>query len=227
MYPFHRAYDPTCVRDIYDGAVFRQLMADNGFLSKPENTGLILCSDGVPVFKSSKGSLWPIYLMVSSIPPHQRTRTDNLIIAALWYGPVKPDMNVLLQPVLENISHLHHNGIPIKSSNSTVHLRPKLLAAVFDLPARSAATNTKQFNGEYGCFYCLDKGEIYNRARIYPPTDTHVLRTDEDMRRWALEADKTGQVQFGVKGTSILASHLEYPQCIPVDYMHSILEGVF
>ena len=77
------------------------------------------------------------------------------------------------------------------------------------------------------CFYCLDKGEIYNRARIYPPTDTRVLRTDEDMRRWALEAHRTGQAQFGVKGTSILANHLEYPQCIPVDYMHSILEGVF
>ena len=58
-------------------------MAMDQFLSKAENAGLVLCSDGVPAFKSSKGSLWPVYLMVTSIPPQKRTRVNNLIVAAL------------------------------------------------------------------------------------------------------------------------------------------------
>ena len=42
---------------------FKHLMATDQFLSKAENAGLVLCSDGVPAFKSSKGSLWPVYLI--------------------------------------------------------------------------------------------------------------------------------------------------------------------
>lgn len=99
--------------------------------------------------------------------------------------------------------------------------------AVFDLPAKSAATNTKQFNGEYGCFYCLDKGEVHNRARIYPSHASHNLRTTKNMKIWATVAEETGISQYGVKGKSALANHVDYPQCIPVDYMHSVLEGVF
>lgn len=75
-FPFER---PTCIKDIYDGDVFKHLMANGDFLSTAENTGLILCTDGVPVFKSSKGSLWPVYLMVTSIPPHLRTKVIALL----------------------------------------------------------------------------------------------------------------------------------------------------
>ena len=120
-------------------------------------------------------------------------------------------MNLIFRPVLENILYLNQNGIPTQCSGSTVHLRPKLFAAVFDLPGRSAATNTKHFNGEFGCFYCLDKGEIYNRAHIYPPTAEHKLRTTNELRRWALEAERTGQAQYGFKGISVLAAQPKWP----------------
>ncbi len=134
-------------------------------------------------------------------------------------------MNLLLQPILESISCIERDGIPHKE----IVIRAKLMQAVFDLPAKSAATCTKQFNGEYGCFYCLHKGEIYNRARIYPPqaTTDFVLRSSSQMKAWAMEAERCGKSQFGVKGKSLLYDYLEFPQCIPIDYMHSILEGVF
>ena len=121
--------------------------------------------------------------MVTSIPPHQRVKVDNLIVAGLWHGPTKPEIDSILEPILERISDLNINGI----LHSEIIIRPKLLMVVFDLPAKSSATNTKQFNGEYGCLYCLDKGEIAHnkRARIYPPTAEHLLRTLEQMKQWA------------------------------------------
>lgn len=228
QYPFTRVKDSDMLQDIHDGRAMMDLMSSGNFLSVPEHTGLILCTDGVPVFKSSKGSIWPVYLMVTSIPPEHRFKVDNMIVASLWFGPTKPNMYCLLNPILESIVAIRDKGILVQSHSHSVHyLRPKLIMAVFDLPARAAATNMKQFNGEHGCLYCLDKGQIHNRARIYPPNDSHTLRTNDNMRKMALEADATKKVKFGIKGSSVLSNHLHIPECIPIDYMHSVLEGVF
>ena len=152
-------------------------------------------------------------------------RMENLIVAALWHGPTKPNMNDMLQPILKVIQSLKEIGVPCVQG--TILSKPKLLMAIFDLPAKASATNTKQFNVEYGCFYCFDKGEMYAGARIYPPDATHQVRTNEQMKKLALLAKETGKAQHGVKGESILAEYIEFPACIPIDYMHSILEGVF
>ena len=56
---------------------FVNLMKDSNFLASTDHTGLILSADGVPVFKSSKGSLWPVYLSVTSIPPAERINADK------------------------------------------------------------------------------------------------------------------------------------------------------
>uniref|UniRef100_A0A1X7UE01 Uncharacterized protein n=1 Tax=Amphimedon queenslandica TaxID=400682 RepID=A0A1X7UE01_AMPQE len=56
QYPHIRMHDSSCLCDIYDGKAFQNLMAKDGFLSCSHNTGLVLSTDGVPVFKSSKGS---------------------------------------------------------------------------------------------------------------------------------------------------------------------------
>lgn len=60
-YPFTRQSVPNCIGDIQDGTEYVQLMQPGNFLSVPEHTGLILCSDGAPLFKSS-GRLFLVYL---------------------------------------------------------------------------------------------------------------------------------------------------------------------
>lgn len=49
QYPFTRKVVPDTIQDIQDGSNYRKLMKPEEFLSVPEHTGLILCSDGVPV----------------------------------------------------------------------------------------------------------------------------------------------------------------------------------
>ena len=53
QYPFCRQTHPTCMKDTHDSEEYTRLMQPGEFLSVPEHTGLILCSDGVLLFKSS------------------------------------------------------------------------------------------------------------------------------------------------------------------------------
>lgn len=57
--------------DIYDGVVYQEQMA-SGFLSNQSNILFILNTDGVPVFRSSSFSFWPIYLIINELPYKMR-----------------------------------------------------------------------------------------------------------------------------------------------------------
>ena len=58
------------IEDIYDGEHYRNLSANNRPLSAKyhNNISFVLNTDGVPIFKSSKTSIWPIYLMINELP---------------------------------------------------------------------------------------------------------------------------------------------------------------
>ena len=78
----------------------------------------------------------------------------------------------------------------------------------------------------YGCPYCLDKGTHWSNRLLYLPNDTHQARSTRDVLEWAQQAEQTGKPVKGVKGTSVLSRSLDVVKCIPVDYMHAVLEGV-
>lgn len=61
--------------DIYDGMVYKQLF-NSGFLSNCHNISLIVNIDGVPVFRSSSYSFWPIWIVVNELPYRMRYLID-------------------------------------------------------------------------------------------------------------------------------------------------------
>lgn len=158
QYPFTRCAVNDCIQDVDDGQHYRKLSGPGKFFSVPERTGLILCADGVPLFKSSGQSLWPIQLCVTSLPPNIRMDFRHLLLAGVWLGNVKPDMSIILQPVLDKIYHLSTEGINITTPNGPKTLKARLLSGVFDLPAKAMSLNFNQWNGAYGCNICLDVG---------------------------------------------------------------------
>ena len=52
QYPFTRP-SPGFIQDIQDGERYKRQSGPGKFFSVPEHVGLILCTDGVPLFKSS------------------------------------------------------------------------------------------------------------------------------------------------------------------------------
>ena len=121
------------------------MMQSGGFLSVPESTGLIMCIHGVPMFRASRWSVWPVQLSITSLPPEVRMDLENLLLAGVWLGPVKPDVSVIL---MQQIEKLRTKGIRFMSPEGPKVLKATLLIGVFDLPAKAMALNFVQFNGK-------------------------------------------------------------------------------
>ena len=122
-------------------------MEPGQFLAVPEHTGLVMCADGVPLFRSSKASLWPIQLAITSLPPSIRFSVENLLLAGVWLGPVKPNMSVILPPILKQLEQLRIEGVSFTSPAGPKILKAQLVLGVFDLPAKAMVLNCTQFNG--------------------------------------------------------------------------------
>lgn len=154
-------------------------------------------------------------------------RSNNVILCALWCGPGKPPVQYLLEPVMKVMESLLTMGITIRTPNGMKTIRGKLLVGIFDMPAKAIVLNTKQFNGKYGCSTCVHPGRrLSNGARIFSPDCSIELRTNESLIKDAEIAEVNGSPERGVKGLSVLANKMDLVDGVPVDYMHSVLEGV-
>ena len=215
------------LHDIWDGSALRPLCAPGRFFSNKNHLALSLSTDGVPLFKSSKLSLWPVYLVILNLPPNIRMNSKNVILCGIWVGPTKPAMDLLLNPVTKCLQKLSTIGLDIFTPAGTFTVRAKLVIAVFDLPAKAAVLCAKQFNGEYGCSVCLHPGKrLPNNSRVYLPDVTYADRTHSQVLDAALQAVQTNSTIQGVYGRSPLSDTIDLVCSIPVDYMHCVLEGV-
>ena len=168
--------------------------------------------------------MWPVYLEIANVPPCIRFREDNMVICGVWVGNSKPEMSVLLSPILNDIERLNVVGFRSEGMNNT--FRIKLLFGVFDFVAKAKVLSMIQFNGKYGCPTCLHPGEHKDNRHIYLPDSSYSLRTKESIDKARIEGENLGAIVEGIKGKSVLHGYLHLVNGIPPDYMHCILEGV-
>ena len=137
-------------------------------------------------------------------------------------------MQEIIKQVLTKVEWLYDQGISITSPHfiGMKTVKAKLLIALFDLPARASATNCVQFNGNYGCLYCLDKGTHIMHKQVFLPNEPHIPQLSCTIEQHAVEAEEKRKSIFGVKGTSVLSSTLNLIEGVPIVYMHAILEGI-
>ena len=92
--------DTNTLGDIYDGSIYKKLMRPGEFLSEAGNISFTWNTDGIPVFKSSKYSIWPLFFVINELPISKRWCNDNIILAGLWFGTQKPNMLTFLKHLL-------------------------------------------------------------------------------------------------------------------------------
>lgn len=147
--------------DVSEGKA-RSTLEDMSVLGESDLT-LTLNTDGSPLFKSSKTSVWPIQFLVNELPPAERF--ENCALAGIWFGSQHPDMTVYIGKFVEKLNSMkplnwHHAGVQH-------HSHAYGLCWSVDAPARAAVQNYVTFNGYLACPWCLARGEHHNGKMLY------------------------------------------------------------
>ena len=82
----------------------------------------------------------------------------NMLFYGLLFGKTKPLINLFCRPLLETLVKLETEGVLISFEQQKVFVEAFLICGTADLPAKRTALNMNQFNGEYSCSRCLQKG---------------------------------------------------------------------
>jgi len=173
----------------------------------------------------------PIQVSINELP--YRIRKDNILLTALWCGNIKPVMDLYLRPFVEELKDLHENGIDCfcNDSDQPINIKVHTLVSPIDSIARCCLQNNNQFNGKYGCSFCLNPGKHIKvgngYARVYCGGEG-TTRTEQQHRRDAEQAVQEDRIIHGVKGVSLLLflPIFNIIFSFPPEYMHAVLLGV-
>ena len=133
----------------------------SGQSNSKKTISLLGSTDEIPLFKSTSVSLWPVRFVILNLSPAVRMISENIVLAGFCIGS-KPPMKCLIDPIIESLNSLSSSGLKIKTpTKSSCMVFFRLVLATFDLPAKAAVLNAKQFNDKYGCSVCYHLDIIY------------------------------------------------------------------
>lgn len=196
-------------KDIYDGRMYKEFLA---YLKPSERQQYITVnfnSDGAPLFKSSSYSIWPIFLQVNELPFH--IRNSEQIVAGLWFGKNKPNMDIFLDPFVDTMNELSSNGVKCIINDQETLIKVYPIVCCVDSVARAPMMDMTLFNGKFGCPWCLHEGKWVSNpmkpksgSHKYPLTDKIVkIRNLNDTLKH-METATLLNPCFGFKGPSPL-----------------------
>ena len=224
---------PNNIEDIYDGRLYKEHSRPGGLLSSPSNISLFWYTDGIPLFKSSSMSLWPLYFTINELPYKKRMLKENTLIAGLWFGESKPCMGTFLKPFDTTLKTLGNGFDAVLYDGRHVNVKAILLGGTCDMPAKGQVLNMVQFNGFYGCPKCLQPGETVPSGNGHThayPYDRHnpsgPARTIEGFRDAAEKAYEQSERVEGINGPSWFLYLTDVVRGTALDYMHQVLLGV-
>lgn len=155
--------------DVISGNVYKHLR--NKGVIQDDDITLQWNTDGVQPFKSSNISVYPIQACINELPYH--ARKDNMILCGLYNGKKKPKINSFLKPFVDELEELHNQGIFYEKlgHNGPVNIKVHTILCSVDSVARPMLQGIMQFNGKYGCSFCLHRGNQIekgrDKARVY------------------------------------------------------------
>lgn len=135
--------------DITTGAMYQALRRDR--LLNWMDLTVVFNTDGSALYKSSNASVWPIQMTVNELPLPLRSR--HSVLAGIWFGHKHPDMLLFLGKFVEAMRSV--GQLVWRYGTTTLQTRVYAICICVDAPARAAVGNHVQFNGFFGCPWCL------------------------------------------------------------------------
>ncbi|KAE8746706.1 hypothetical protein FOCC_FOCC006569 [Frankliniella occidentalis] len=195
-------------------------------------------TDGFSIFKSSNYEIWSLFMSINELPPNLRYKRENMLLGGLWFGREKPNPNLFLEPLANELNHLKQGiKFDIVDVEHPVLFKGGIVAGTCDTPAKAVFLCCKNFNGLFGCPKCLCRGEKSDRTKqifVYPFQENLQLRTEQnylhhlDQLRQLRGQNPSVEAHMGIKGPTILKNMLLAPlvSSTSIDVMHSVFIGV-
>ena len=163
--------------------------------------------DGLPLFKSSSQSLWPVLCAITNLEP------VDVFPVVLTLGKSKPTDLEFLSELINDLNELLRGGLQDGATTLGVHVA----CVICDAPAKAFVKQMKQYSGYYGCDKCTQRGRHFGRM-TFPKVTGIVLRTDESFRHQLQEEHHKGVSPF-------CDLPIDMVRGFPIDYMHQVCLG--
>ena len=175
---------------------------------------LIVNTDGLPLFKSSSLSLWPILIQFGNFQP---------IGVAFYCGRTKPPFDIFLSDFVSEMVQLIENGILLGLNTFPV----EIFSIPSDAPARALLKGIVQHTGYYSCERCTIKGVSVKRRIVFDQNIEEISPRDNKAFQNNLygEEDDDGK-RHQTKECPILRLPIDLINDIPLDAMHLVFLGV-
>ena len=94
------------IGDIFDGELYKD-MVKRGFFQDERDIALLASVDGYQVFRQKTEENWIILFINGNLPPTERVKKENMLIAAMFPGPQAPkDVNSFMRPIIDELKLL-------------------------------------------------------------------------------------------------------------------------
>ena len=221
----------TKLEDIYDGVLYKNFVESLPLIERNSYATCNFNSDGSPVFKSSNCSIWPVQIMINELPIN--VRQNKTITWALWFGKNKPNMDIFLSAFAESMNEFSSDGIPCAILNEVKKIKLYPICCCVDSVARAPMQGLIQFNGRFGCNWCLHPGELVKKKKKrvikYPlMEDIPETRTELETVKHMDGACDSKKPVYGVKKASALLKLKEFNivRGFVPDAMHCVSLGI-
>ena len=182
------------------------------FNDKRGDIVLQLSADGIPLYRSSSQEAWVLSCRLLS------PVISKPFILRIYVGQGKPEREMFLVPVVNELSILLDDGIMLNNGKRNVSLH----SIIADAPARSFLRASVGHNHRLACERCSVQGTWEDNRMLYP-TYTARPRTDESFR-YSEECEDV-EHRNGDSPLLRLPGH-DIVRDFPLDILHLVFLGV-
>lgn len=132
-----------CIRDIQDGRVYQNFIQHDPRARGRKVLSVVVSSDGAPLIKSKKFSIWPLICFLVELPPQERYKFENILLTGLWYGKSKPHVPLFSKHYTSKLFNMANGSNCNNETCELVSLVCRIQSVVPHLPAKALLLNIK------------------------------------------------------------------------------------
>lgn len=195
-------------------SIKKQLEKISSVLVKYDEIILDIGIDGLPLYKSSPQSLWPILGRLTNI------KNIRVMLIGIYLGKKKPHfVDQYLHDFVSEVKELLRHGFLVFDKTLTFKIR----AFICDAPARAFVCGTVSHNSLIGCSKCCQVGRTINHVVVYSTTIGNRRSNEEFFERSQVSYHKP---YFQTNKSSLEELGIGMVSQFPLDPMHLIDLGV-